>query len=319
MAYYRSSCSPYDVQQAQGQRFDFESIKKRYQDTIPLRGKRKEQNIRPINRRDRSYERIVMVSENEYYVTFDSYQHRKEHNKAITWCLNDGMETMTIHTPRKMWGSPPSKDLYPRAFSSSSTYWFYDFNLPYHFSMVNHRANKYVKYQEKFYSLELGDITFQRKQGEKDWLPLVVHREFKHTLDRKQTKQLREDIKPFMDYYDIMCDIVESKWEWGNPIYKAVMGENSNDPIKPEQAIALFKPSEDGSVPDEWLTMVERYKHKITRRYYRYNDTNNSESVERWKLGKEICDDLFCIVKPCVTTEVPLGTLTNDRYKGWFR
>jgi hypothetical protein len=314
MGYYRSSCSPYDVQSYQGGRFDFVSVAKRYEDTIPLRGKRKEQNIRPICRRDRAYERIVKVSDTEYYITFDAYQHRTHHNKAITWSLNDGMETMTIHTPRIMWGSPPSMDLSPREFSSSSVFWFYDFNLPPDFGMVNYRANKYVRYDSKYYTVEMGDTVFQRKQGENHWLPLVVHREFKHTLDRKQTKQLRESIKPFMDYYDVMCDIVEgSRWNYSNPIYGAIVGEQDRVPHA-DEVIALFKPSGD-DVPDGWLGMVERYKQKITG----YDYQTRSHTHLRQFLPREICKDLFRIVKPCKTTEVPIGTLTHDRYKQWYR
>jgi hypothetical protein len=303
------------VQQNQGQRFDFASVSKRYEETTPIRGKRKEQNIRPIYRRDRAYERIVKVSDTEYYITFDAYQHRQAHNKAITWSLNNGMETMTVHTPRKMWGTSPSMDLNPRALSSSSTFWFYNFNMPSDFSMVNYRVGKYVRYHDKYYTLELGDITFQRKQGEKHWQPLVVHREFKHTLDRKQTKELRETIKPFMAYYDVMCDIVETKWEYGNPIVKAIGGDDAYpDEIKTEQVIELFKPKGD-DVPDGWFKMVERYKHRLTR--YSFRNENNIH--ERDKLDKAICSDLFYLVKPCRATEVPIGTLTHDRYKNWYR
>ena len=316
MSYYRQSCSPYDVQSNQGGRFTFETVKQRYDNTIPLRGKRKEENVRPINRRDRAWERIYKVDDNEYYVSFDSYKFRTHHNRGITWKMCGGYEFITIHTPKKTWSTTNPTELYPRYFSSSSTYWFYDFNMPNEFSMVNHRANKYVRYDNKFYSIELGDITFQRKQGETQWQPLVVHREFKHTIDRKQTKQLRETIKPFMQYYDLMCEMVETKWEYGSPIYKALAGEVNGVLVKPEQAVALFKPSEDGSVPDAWLTMVERYKHRITRYSYRSDENGKTE---RHKLSKEICEDLFRIVKPCTTTEVPIGTLMHDKYKWWFR
>ena len=315
MSYYRQSCSPYDVQANQGGRFTFETVKQRYDNTIPLRGKRKEENVRPINRRDRAWERIYKVDDNEYYVSFDSYKFRTHHNRGITWKMCGVYEFMTVHTPKKTWSTTNPTELYPRYLSSSSTYWFYDFNMPNEFSMVNHRADKYVRYDNKFYSIELGDITFQRKQGETQWQPLVVHREFKHTLDRKQTKQLRETIKPFMAYYDIMCDMVETKWEYGSPIYKALAGEVNGVLVKPEQAVALFKPSEDGSVPDAWLTMVERYKHRITR----YSYSNENGKTERHKLSKEICEDLFRIVKPCTTTEVPIGTLMHDKYKYWYR
>jgi hypothetical protein len=225
------------------------------------------------------------------------------------------MEFMTIHTPRRVW-SGTNNELYPRALSSSSTYWFYDFNMPTEFSMANHRANKYVRYQDKYYTIELGDITFQRKQGESQWLPLVLHREFKHTLDRKQTKELREVIKPFMDYFDIMSDIVEGtgRWDYSNPIYRAVVGEEDRK-ITTNEVVALFKPAQDGNVPDGWLGMVERYKFKITG--YDYHTRTNH--YQRHNLPKEICKDLFFLVKPCKKTEVPLGTLTHDRYKNWYR
>jgi len=315
MGYYQNSCSPYDVQAYQGGKFDFVSVAKRYEDTIPLRGKRKEQNIRPIKRRDRAFERIIKVSDTEYYVTFDAYQYRTLHNRAITWCLNNDIETMTVHTPKKMWGATPSLELHPRTLSSSSIFWFYEFNLPHQFGMVNHRANKYVCYDDKYYSIELGDITFQRKVGENHWLPLVVHREFKHTLDRTQTKQLRETIKPFIDYYDIMCDIVEGRgrWDYGNPIYKAIVGDE-NRSVHADEAITLFKPSAD-EVPDAWLGLVERYKNRVTG----YDYQTRKDTHLRHKLSAEICKDLFKIVRPCKTTEVPIGTLIHDRYKQWYR
>ena len=316
MGYYGNSCSPYDVQAQQGGRFTFDTVKERYENTIPLRGKRKEENVRPLYRRDRAWERIYKVDDNEYYVSFDSYKYRTHHNKGITWKMCGGYEFMTIHTPKKTWSSTDPQELYPRYLSSSSIFWFYDFNMPNEFNMVNHRANKYVRHDNKFYSIELGDITFQRRQGETQWQPLVVHREFKHTIDRKQTKQLRETIKPFMAYYDIMCEMVETKWEYGNPIQRA-LNNGELGAVKPEQALALFKPSDDGSVPDAWLSMVERYKHRITR--YRYNRANDVDEHERYRLSKEICDDLFRIARPCKTEEVPIGTLMHDKYKYWYR
>jgi hypothetical protein len=313
MAYYGQTNTPYDVQANQGGKFDFASVKQRYQEVKPLIGKRKAENIRPIKRRDRYWEQVFEVNENEYYVSFDAYKFRTIHNKAISWSLNDGMETMTIHTPKKMWGTTPSLELCPRLFSASSTFWFYEFNLPHQFSMVNHRASKYVRYDGKYYSLELGDVVFQRKVGSNNWLPLVVHREFKHTIDRKQTKELRETIEPFMAYYDIMHDIVDSKWEWGNAIARA-LNDGELGAVKPQEALALFKPNGD-DVPNEWLSLVERYKHRLTA--YTYQDRKGIH--QRHKLAKTVCKDLFEIVKPCKTTEVPIGTLTHDRYKGWYR
>ena len=313
MGYYTQTNTPYDVQATQGGKFDFASVKKRYQEVKPLIGKRKAENIRPIKRRDRYWEQVFEVNENEYYVSFDAYKFRTIHNRAITWNLIGEMETMTIHTPKNVWGATPSMDLYPRALSSASVFWFYNFNLPHQFSMVNHRASKYVLYDGKYYSLELGDVVFYRNMGSNNWMPLVVHREFKHTIDRKQTKKLRESIEPFMAYYDIMHDIVDSKWEWGNSIARALTdGELSV--VKPQEALALFKPS-GNDVPNEWLELVERYKHRLTA--YTWQDRKGTH--QRHNLSKVVCKDLFEIVKPCNTTEVPIGTLTHDRYKGWYR
>jgi hypothetical protein len=313
MAYYGQTSSPYEVQANQGGKFDFASVKQRYQEVKPLIGKRKAENIRPIKRRDRYWEQVFEVNENEYYVSCDAYKFRTIHNRAITWSLNGDMETMTIHTPKKTWNNPPSMGLYPRAFSSSSVFWFYEFNLPRDFGMVNFRASKYVRYEGKYYSVELGDVVFQRKVGSNHWMPLIVHREFKHTLDRKQTKELRETIEPFMAYYDVMCEIVDSKWEWGNIIVKA-LNDGELGAVKPAEALALFKPSGD-DVPDSWLGMVERYKHRLIA--YSWQDRKGIH--KRHKLPKEICKDLFEIIKPCKTTEVPIGTLTHDRYKRWYR
>lgn len=321
MGYYRQSCSPYDVQSAQGGRFTFETVKDRYEKTIPLRGKRKEQNIRPINRRDRAYERIVKVSDTEYYVTFDAYTWRNIHNRAMTWSLNNGMEFMTIHTPRKTWGNPTQSELlnlpvYPRTFSSASVFWFYDFNLPHGFNMVNYYVNKYVKYNDKHYTIEKGDIVFQRKVGSNEWQPLVLHREFKHHIDRQQTKELKQTIKPFIEYFNLMSDVVEAKHEYGNCVAKAINPKEAHT-VTPQQVWDAFKPSD--VVPDSWLLMTESYKQQLT--YIKRLDDGKWSESQLWKedLPKELLKDLYKVVKPFKKIAVPLGDTCIDRYKSWNR
>jgi len=315
MGYWRSSSSPYDVQSAQGGRFTFETVKERYEATKPIQGKRKEENIRPIKRRDRSYERIVKVSDTEYYITFDGYKWRTNHNKAITWSLNNGMEFMTIHTPRKMWSHTDPTELYPRYLSSASIFWFYDFNMPVGFNMINHYVNKYVRYQDKYYTLEQGDIVFQRKEGSTEWQPLVVHRQFKHHIDREKTKELKEVIKPFLNYFDLMSEIVESNYGWGNIIIQSIKPD-SMEKVAPQEVIDMFKQTD--SVPDAWLLMTERYKRKLT--YSRRVDGNwEDQRLHKDNLPKAILKDLYEIVKPCKNIEVPLGQLCIDRYKSWYR
>ena len=315
MGHWRSSCSPYDVQSAQGGRFTFETVKERYEATKPIQGQRKEQNIRPILRRDRSWERIVKVSDTEYYITFDSYKWRTIHNKAITWSLNNGMEFMTIHTPRKTWSHNDPDELYPRYLSSASTFWFYDFNMPIGFNMVNYYVNKYVRYQDKHYTLEQGDIMFQRKEGATDWQPLIVHRQFKHHIDKEKTKELKEVIKPFLNYFDLMSEIVESGYGWGNPITQAIRPD-SIDKATPQEVMDMFKQTD--TVPDAWLSMTERYKRKITYSK-RVNNEWQPQRVCKEDLPKVLLKDLYSIVKPCKTIEVPLGQVCIDRYKSWYR
>ena len=315
MGFYRYSSSPYDVQCRNGGRFTFETIAKRYEETKPLRGKRKAENIRPIGQRDRAWERMIKVSDTEYYVSFDCYQHRTAHNKAITWKQENGMEFITIHTPRRTWSSALDQ-LHPRSFSSSSIYWFYDMNMPVEFSMANYRANKYVRYANKYYTIEKGDITFQRKQGGSptDWQPLVIHREFKHTLDRKKAKELRQLTKSFLPYFDVMSELVEPTWTYGNPIYTAIVGKEPRD-ITANEALALFKQDE---VPDSWISMVEHYKRRIRTYNYDYQNRTSTEVYERERLHEIVSQDLFAIVKPCKVEPVELGKLTHDRYKRWF-
>jgi hypothetical protein len=257
----------------------------------------------------------VQVSEHEYYVTFDAYKLRTLHNKAITYSLNNGFEFMTVHTPKKLWGSSPSLELCPRTFSSASVFWFYNFNLPNEFSMVNYYSNKYVKYNDKCYTIEQGDIVFQRKEGSKEWQPLVVHTQFKHHIDREQTKQLKESISPFLSYFDVMCDIVDAKHDYGNLI-SGVLSKDYTVAVTPKMARDLFKPSD--SIPDEWLLLVERYKSKLNYSK-KLDDGNWHNKVWSEDLPKALLSDLYGVAKPCKAIEVPLGEVAIDRYKKWYR
>ena len=310
MSYY-NSCSPYDTQQRNGQCFDFEKIKKHYDDTPPIRGKRKPENIRPVYQRNRCWERMIKVSDTEYYITYDAWSHRSAHNRAITFSLNDGFEFMTVHTPKAVWNNPDK--LYPEMLRSASIFWFYHFNMPNGFGMENYYTSKYVKYNGNYYTIEKGDIIFQRKVGDTEWKPLQVHREFKYALDRKQTKELRKMTAQFLPYYDIMCDIVEPQYIYGNVISEILESEN------PDDAIALFKPSEDGSVPPQWFKMVEYYKIKIRTYKWDYNNLKHDEIYRRDLLHRKINENLFQLVKPCTIAEVPLGKPSHDRYKRWYR
>jgi len=196
--------SPYEVQRDNGKRFDFDSIAKWYEEVKPVKGQRAKFNVRPVSERRRSWERMFKVSDNEYYISCNSWSHNEDentlaHRKAISFIKNGDQETIIVHTPRVYWGTETGKE--PRlnvgALSTPSVFYFYSYNLPMGLSMDKYKCANYVKVAtesgDKFYTLEKGDVTFTRTVGDKYWNPLVVHRESVHTLARKQTKAIREN------------------------------------------------------------------------------------------------------------------------------
>jgi hypothetical protein len=284
------------VQADNGGRFTFDTIKARYESVKPLRGKRKDQNVRPLNERRRDWERVFMVNENEYYISHDAYRSRTEplHNRSITWFKRGDWEIITVHTPKAVWSKEDSQRICPYVLSSPSVFYFYDYNLPDGLCMDNPSSCKYVKVLNAegtptYYTLEKGDITFQRRSGDKYWNPVVVHREFKHYLDRSKTKELRKSIEPFLEYYNVVAPLMDkTSYFYGNPLE--------------EFGMTVFNKVDD-EVPESWFKIVERYKHK--NQWYR-GDVKNL-----------IIKDLYRVAKPFVKEPVSLGTPAKDRYRTW--
>ena len=296
MGYGYYGRSPEQVQADNGGRFTFDTIKARYEAVKPLRGKRKDLNVRPLNERRRDWERVFMVNENEYYISHDAWRGRDEgnHNRSITWFKRGDWEIITVHTPKSTWNNENRGRLAPYEFSSSSVYHFFNYNLPNGLSMANHKSCKYVQVDNSdspptYYTIEKGDITLQRRSGEKYWKPVVVHREFKHFLDRNQTKELRKSIEPFLEYYNVVAPLIDkTSYFYGNPLEE--FGSN-----------VLNKVGDD--VPDSWFTIAERYKHK--NQWYR-GDVKDL-----------MIKDLYRVAKPFIKESVPLGTPAKDRYRTW--
>ena len=326
---YYNSRTPYEVQRDNGGIFDFAKIKERYENTKPIQSKqRKHLDVRPIGERDRSHERIIKVNENQYYLTFDAYrwsdihQPDRTHTKAISFHLTGEMETVTVHTPLANWSA--EKKLYPRALSSPSTYYFYDFNMPIGLTMHNHKSAKYVRVDGeegyRYFTLEKGDITFTRKVGAKYWIPMVVHREVVHNLDRAKTKEWRATAKPLLEYLDVMVDMVEPKYlsYWEN----ALACSTKDIPI--DKVFKLV----DGNAPEHWFTIAEHYKNRIEQTYYLYDHVlvngkpeychTRKTEYDKSKLKAKLFKDLYKLVKPFKQIEVPLGTVCKDPYKSWF-
>ena len=296
MGYGYGTRSPQEVQYDNGGRFTFDTIKARYEAVKPLQGKRKDQNVRPLGERRRDWERVFMVNDNEYYISHDAWRGRDEgnHNRSITWFKRGDWEIITVHTPKSTWNNENRGRLAPYEFSSSSVYHFFNYNLPVGLSMANHKSCKYVQVDNSdspstYYTIEKGDITFQRRSSEKHWKPVVVHREFKHFLDRNQTKELRKSIEPFLEYYNVVAPLIDkTSYFYGNPLEE--FGSN-----------VLNKVGEN--VPDSWFTIAERYKHK--NQWYR-GDVKDL-----------MIKDLYRVAKPFIKEPVPLGTPAKDRYRTW--
>jgi hypothetical protein len=297
--------SPEEVQRQNGKRTDFATAVERYESIKPLIGKRKTLDVRPIGDRDRSHERIVKVSDTEYYLSCTQYTYYdrqllegkeaedKEQRRAITLKQEGEIETVIIHKSR--WG-----------FMSPSILYFYDYNVPVGMGLTKHRGTTYLcvknnddKYQ--YYTLDKGDITFYRPKGGTTWTPLHVYREVKHKLNRTKTKEIREKLKAFCDYAKVMFPLVEPKGNsWG-----AVLDTHWKD------FVTLKNPDE---IPESWLTAVASYKQKLNR----WNWTTKAYDHNEAGLIPKIQKEAYRQEKPFDVEVVPLGELSHDSYRSWI-
>ena len=135
------------VQAHNRQELNFEKVKEIYENTKPIQGKRERLNIRPIGERGRTHERVIKVSDNEYYLTCNSWARVDDKNKtiydyhcrALTFTKSYwGSETVIVHTPRAQGGQ-----LAPSYLNSPSVFWFYHYKLPETLSITNHRGKFY--------------------------------------------------------------------------------------------------------------------------------------------------------------------------------
>jgi hypothetical protein len=294
--------TPEEVQRYHGVRTDFEVIKKRYENTKPLIGKRKALDVRPSGQRDRAQERIVKVSDTEYYLTCFEWgwrdRQKLEGNKvdderrAITLKQEGEVETIIIHNAHY-------------GFTSPSIFYFYDYNLPVGMSMTKYRGSNYVcvnddKGGRKHYRTDKIDITFYRLKGGTYWTALNVFREIKHKLNRTKTKAIREKLKTFVDYAKVMLPLVEPKYN-----YRATLDTHWED------FVTLKNPNE---IPESWLTLVSHYADRLAR----YNWETKVNTVNEKGLIPMIQRQAYRMAQPFDVEVVPLGELSYDPYRGWI-
>ena len=298
--------SPYEVQRQNGKPTDFATAVQRYESIKPLIGKRKALDVRPlgVHDRNRAHERIVKVSDTEYYLSCTHWNWNDtqiltgkdgddRHPQAITLKQEGKVETIIVH--RNRFG-----------FMSPSVYNFYDFNLPTSMSMTKHRGTTYVSLKNEegrysHYTLDKGDVTFYRPKGGTIWTPLHVFREVKHKLNRTKTKEIREKLKTFIDYAKVMFPLVEPKGaSWGT-----VLDTHWKD------FVTLKNPDE---IPESWLTAVANYKQKLNR----WNWTTKAYDYNEAGLIPKIQKEAYRVEKPFDTEVVPLGELSQDPYRSWL-
>jgi hypothetical protein len=337
MGYGWNTRSPEDVQRHNGQRYDFKKIAERYESIVPLRGKRKAQNIRPHSERSRDWERIVKVSDQEYYLTNNAYRWRDQHghsiNRAITFKRDDGgNETVIVHTPRAYWGDEESrKQLMPKQLGVPSTFFFYECNLPSGLYMYKHHSKNYLCVKNSdatgdlsYYILEKGDVVMTRGAFDKYFKPLVVHREVHRSLDRSKTKAIRQELSSFVEYMRVMMPLVEPDRLYMHtpPVFWAhqtsteglyMSGDIAKDCLgKGWRGLFAGEPNELS------FKLVQYYKYKCNRSVW--NSESRSYDViaaTPQTIATYIANEVYRYEKPFHEEPVELGKLTNDRYRTW--
>lgn len=333
--------SPEEVQRHNGRAYEFKTIAERYENTPPLRGKRKAMDIRPHGDRSRCHERIVKVNDNEYYLTNNAYRWYDQHGyspcRAITFKRNDdGTEVLVVHTPRQYWGRElqDRERLTPKQLGVPSSFYFYSYNLPHGMSMYKYHSKNYLAVKEgesdngrahmAYYTVDKGDVHLTRQVGEKYFKPLVVHREVHRSLDRAKTKAIRDELKPFFEYVRVMSPLAQADRQrcWHDPIQFS-MHKNKDDVYSVselgDRCIGKgWRGLLTGEDNDLWFNLVQHYKHKCQRE--RWNAETRSYdplALDPKTVMNLVTRQVYQIEKPLVEEPVELGVKTFDKYRNW--
>lgn len=205
-------------------RFDsFDSVAKMYADIVPLRGKRKAEDVRPIWARRYHWRRVVKMNDNKYVLHDGDYTWQRSFEEScdlapITWERKADGDYVTI---RNCSASHYSVSRY--SFLSSALpkgLWFRMDNGK-HFivdgqtehylakfdGMYDHNINKYVVHKDKTITFKhLGDGKFERVS---ELLPMKVRR-------------IDKDLKAKYD------PLIKEAWEWGCAVLP-ILGETMHD------------------------------------------------------------------------------------------
>lgn len=326
------------VQMHNGRAYTFDKIAQRYEQTEPIRGKRRALDIRPHGERRRDWERIVKVNDSEYYLTNNAYKWYDQHGyspcRAITFKRDDeGNETVIVHTPRQYWGDKAEdrERLIPRQLSNPSSFFFYMHNLPQGLDMYKFRSKNYLAVKEdevttKYYTLDKGDVHLTRQVGDKFFKPLIVHREFHRSLDRTKTKALRDELKGFKEYVRVMLPLAthERHGMYDSPLKWAMIDKDSEFTYYGQSDFAKacqgkgWRGLFTGEPSDLWFSLIQYYKYQC--RTHKWNpQTRDYDYIEPTPqtVMKMITDQVYAVEKPLHEEPVELGIRTFDKYRNW--
>ena len=335
MGYGWNTRSPQDVQFHHGREYNFSKIAERYEQTPPLRGKRKAMDIRPHGARDRCHERIVKVNDNEYYLTNNAYRYYDKYGyspcRAITFKRNDdGTEVVIVHTPRQYWGDKAEdrNNFIPRQIGIPSTFFFYHYNLPDGMAMHKHHSKNYLAVKEDevttmYYTLDKGDVHFTRQVGEKFFKPLIVHRETYRSLDRSKTKEIRKELSSFLEYVRVMTPLAEADRQsiYEDPMNYATM-QDLGPYVKSELAHKMLGKGWRGVFRNDdneaWFNLVQYYKWKC-RRVQWNSELRDYEDMgcDPKAIARMVTNSVYYLEKPLKEEPVTLGFRTFDKYRNW--
>jgi hypothetical protein len=265
-----------------------------------------------------------------------------EHNRAMTFVMAGDIEYLTIHTPRRYWGDNTKLPFAERrefdrgGFTAPSNYYFYYYNLPKGLSMTKYGSKAYLATGEgdgkyKYFTLMQGDLVVTRKKGDEYFKPLRVHRETRLILDRQQTKTIRQELEPFVNYVSVMLPLIEKKYLDYRYRYPFNL-KNYNKEVetlgpKPEEGyedvvnkswteLVSMKGDE---LPEYWFNMAQSYKNRVETRRYNF-ETREYEDIPSTtqRIKGAIYEDVYRQVKPFKVEEVELGVaFKNNKYCSW--
>jgi hypothetical protein len=199
--------------------------------------------------------------------------------------------------------------------------------------MTKHNSKNYlcVRVEEgygescwRYYTVDKGDVVLTRGALDKFYKPLVVHREFKRSLDRKKTKAIREELSSFVEYVRVMMPIVEADRQsmYSPPMYWAHQKDVEHLYVSGGIAKECMGKGWRGlftGEPDELSFKLVQYYKAMCNRSVWNPESRSYDLIDATpqQIAKYIANEVYKYEKPLHEEPVELGVKTFDRYRNW--